>query len=181
MTENIANEAITDIVNRYTLPLFSYIRCRVETREDAEDILQDVFCQLSRTFNGGDSSIGIISGWLYRVTHNSILNLWRKKRLASAYSLYEGIEALSEMLTVDMDPETDYLRKLVWLELEYALAELPAEQSEVFCMTVFEGIPVKVIAGNLGIPVATVLSRKHYAVKHLRIRLKGLYDDLMNL
>ena len=178
MTENEASTAVTDIVARYSSRLFYYIRNRVESREDAEDILQEVFYQLSRSLGDG-GEIARISSWLYRVARNSILNLWRKKGEFAADGLPGGIDALSEMLFSESDTEKDYLRKLVWQELEYALAELPMEQSDVFCMTVFEGVPAKVIAENLGIPVATVLSRKHYAVKHLRIRLRGLYDDLM--
>ena len=68
----------------------------------------------------------------------------------------------------------------MWQELEYALAELPSEQREVFCLTVFDGVPVKDISANTGVPVATLLSRKHYAVKSLRIRLRGLYEDILN-
>ena len=78
------------------------------------------------------------------------------------------------------EPENVYLRKLVWQELDNALSELPPEQSEVFCLTVFDGVPVKDISENTGVPVATLLSRKHYAVKHLRLRLRGLYEDILN-
>ena len=78
------------------------------------------------------------------------------------------------------DPESVYLRKLVWEELAEALACLPPEQSEVFCATVFDGVPVKEISADTGVPVATLLSRKHYAVKFLRMRLRWLYEDLLD-
>lgn len=179
--------AIAEIVDSYSSKLRSYIRGQVGCREDAEDILQEVFYQLARSMQSDGGGIENVSAWLYRVARNSILNLWRKCREESLPSIDEdGIESackgLSDMLfsTSADEPENVYLRKLVWQELEYALAELPPEQSEVFCLTVFDGIPVKDISARTGIPVATLLSRKHYAVKFLRIRLRGLYEDLLN-
>ena len=76
-------------------------------------------------------------------------------------------------------PETEYLRSLCWTELENALAELPPEQREIYELTEFDGIPVKEISKTTGIAVNTLLSRKHYAVLHLRKRLAGLYEDIV--
>ncbi len=75
-------------------------------------------------------------------------------------------------------PETEYLRSLVWEELESAL-ELPSEQHDIFCLTELDGIPVKEIAQTSGTPINTLLSRKHYAVKHLRLRLRELYEEIV--
>ena len=76
-------------------------------------------------------------------------------------------------------PETEYLRSLVWLELEAALSELPSEQREVFELTEMEGLSTKEVSEATGVPVNTLLSRKHYAIKHLRNRLEGLYRDII--
>jgi RNA polymerase sigma factor (sigma-70 family) len=81
--------------------------------------------------------------------------------------------------TTAPSPETEYLRTMVWEELETALAELPPEQREIFELTELDGIPVKAIAETTGVAVNTLLSRKHYAVVHLRKRLAGLYEDIM--
>lgn len=186
MAGNERDVSVAEIVESYAPRLRSYIRGRVANRDDAEDILQDVFYQLVRCGRTEGYEIEKMSAWLYRVARNCILNLWRSRRY-EPLSLFSGdgdeaFDSLSDMLfsSPSSEPESVYLRKLVWQELEYALAELPKEQSEVFCLTVFDGIPVKDISANTGVPVATLLSRKHYAVKFLRIRLKGLYEDIIN-
>lgn len=186
MAESEKGAYITGIFECYSPRLRSYIRGQVGDTDDAEDILQDVFYQLVRTAGDGAGDIEKISGWLYRVARNSILNLWRRKheKPLSALTVYgdDPFDGLAEMLFSEPagEPENVYLRKLVWQELDNALSELPPEQSEVFCLTVFDGVPVKDISENTGVPVATLLSRKHYAVKHLRLRLRGLYEDILN-
>lgn len=176
------NDDINDIVTRYSPRLLSYIRSQVNSREDAEDILQDVFYQLARVSCDGSAGIERISSWLYRVTRNSVLNFWRKKREIPLETEDEVCEDIATNLfsSSQDSPDTIYLRRLVWQELDAALADLPPEQSEVFCMTVFDGIPVKEISKATGIPVATLLSRKHYAVKFLRKRFHELYDALIS-
>lgn len=175
---------ITRIVEEYAPRLRAYIRGRVGCREDAEDILQDVFCQLVRVSQTDGGEITRMASWLYKVARNAVLNLWRSRR--DVRVSYPGdddsaCEGLSDILfgASDGGPEKEYMRRLVWQELEYALAELPPEQSEVFCLTVFDNIPVKDISAATGVSVATLLSRKHYAVKFLRMRLRGLYEDIM--
>lgn len=176
------NEPITDIVATYSPRLLGYIRLQVRCREDAEDILQDVFYQLARASAEGGSDIERISSWLYRVARNSVLNFWRKRRELPMDTEDEVCEDIAQTLfcTSPDTPDRVYLRNLIWEELDEALAELPPEQSEVFCLTVFDAIPVKDIASATGTPVVTLLSRKHYAVKHLRKRFHELHDALLS-
>lgn len=185
MRGNDERPTLADIIRDYSPRLRSYIHGMVGNREDTEDILQDVFYQLVRTSREEASDIEKISAWLYRVAKNAVLNLRRKKRECSLPYSDDDDEAFADfadMLFSDgaYGPENTYLRKLVWQELEEALSELPEEQREIFCLTVFDGIPVKAISESTGVSTATLLSRKHYAVKHLRMRLRGLYEDILS-
>lgn len=178
--------SVESVVEEYTPHLRSFIRSKVACREDAEDVLQEVFYQLVRTTAGDMGQIERMSAWLFRVAQNTILNLWRKKReealpVRDSEDDYQACEELSEVLFCDDNPPPDvvYLRKLVWQELERALDELPPEQREVFSLTVFDGMPVRDISEATGVSVATLLSRKHYAVKFLRSRLGGLYQEIL--
>ncbi len=180
------SDNIGEIVVKYTPRLLSYIRAQVKCREDAEDILQDVFYQLARANDEAGYSIERVSAWLYRVAHNLVLNFWRKKREISVSSLFDAEDDICDDIArilacpADDGPEDMYFRKLIWKELDEALEELPAEQREVFCLTVFDGVPVKDISSVTGVPTATLLSRKHYAVIHLRKRFHELYHALIN-
>ncbi len=175
------NDNIGDIVVEYTPRLLGYIRSQVNNREDAEDILQEVFYQLARASNDNANEIERVSSWLYRVARNSILNFWRKKREVSFDTEDTVCEEIAQTLFCNPQdaPDTVLLRNLVWEELDAALSDLPPEQREVFCLTVFDGMPVKDISTATDTPVATLLSRKHYAVKHLRKRFHNLYDALI--
>lgn len=175
------SDKIGDIVAEYSPRLLGYIRSQVNCREDAEDILQDVFYQLARVSTKEGSEIERVSAWLFRVARNSIINFWRKKRDVSLDTEDAVCEEIAQTLfCAPQDaPDTVFLRRLIWEELDAALSELPQEQSEVFCLTVFDGMPVKEISTATGIPTATLLSRKHYAVKHLRKRFHELYDALI--
>jgi RNA polymerase sigma factor (sigma-70 family) len=126
-----------------------------------------------------------VSAWLYRVARNHIINWYAKKKNEplpiSADDEDDDILAdISDVLfTGDATPETEYLRSLVLAEIETALAELPPEQREIFEQTEFMDIPVKEISKISGTPVNTLLSRKHYAVLHLRKQLKHLYGEVV--
>ncbi|MCL1937353.1 MAG: RNA polymerase sigma factor [Candidatus Azobacteroides sp.] len=184
----INKDNLKERIVEYQPQLKSFIRKRVENKESAEDILQDVFYQLTKTVNTAMNPIEHLTAWLYRVAKNTIINHGIKKR-EEEMPVYPNDEKESELLkdfSEDLfndesssSPETEYLRSLVWTELEAALAELPPEQREIFELTELDGIPIKEIAQTLGVPINTLLSRKHYAVLHLRKRLKELYDDVL--
>ena len=177
------NNNIETVFTEYAPRLLGYIRSQVGSYEDAEDILQDVFYKLARTSGDCDgmSEIERVSSWLYKVARNSVLNFWRKKREVSldAEDLVCEDIARSLFCSPQDAPDTVLLRKLVWQELDIALSELPPEQCEVFCLTVFDGMAIKDISSSTGVPVATLHSRKHYAVKYLRKRFHNLYDALI--
>jgi RNA polymerase sigma factor (sigma-70 family) len=186
MNKQTDKTSVEKLVKEHQPQLKSFICKRVSNKEDAEDILQDVFYQLIKTVENTANPIEQVTAWLYRVTRNTIINKGKKKQEeempVSGYD-DEGsiLKDFSEILFSDGNPtpETEYLRSLVWRELETALSELPVEQREIFVFTEMDGLSVKEIAEKSGIPVNTLLSRKHYAVKHLRIRLKELYQDIL--
>jgi RNA polymerase sigma factor (sigma-70 family) len=177
------------LIAEYQPRLQSFIRKRVAGREDAEDILQDVFYQLTKTVDTALHPIEQVSAWLYRVTRNTIINKGRKRKeeewpaARDADTDEEILWDFSEILFGDAQtlssPDTEYLRSMVWTELGKALAELPPEQREIFELTELDGLPVKEISGATGTPVNTLLSRKHYAVLHLRKRLAELYEEIL--
>ncbi len=177
---------ITEVVKLYGSRLKGFISKRVNSTEDAEDILQDVFYQLAEA-DQLMKPIEQISAWLYTVARNKITDLYRKKKpipLAAVYTDDEEEDMLfeiSDLLTnEDNSPETEYLKSLVWVELEKALAELPEEQRMVFELNELEGMPFKEIAQLTGETENTLISRKRYAVLHLRERLSDLYNELLN-
>ncbi len=188
MSKQLEQQDVGKLVAEYQPRLKAFIRKRVSNNEDAEDILQDVFYQLVKTIDNTLNPIEQVSAWLYRVARNLIINKGIKKHEEELpyYTNDESDESIlkdfSEILFNDessLSPEKEYLRSLVWTELESALSELPPEQREIFELTELECIPVKEISETTSIPVNTLLSRKHYAVRHLRKRLSGLYNDII--
>ena len=174
---------ITHTIKTISYRLFSFIKQRVASTEDAEDILQDVFYQ----FAGNAEPIEQASAWLYKVARNKITDSYRKQKLPLADDVLSGTSLEGEpfdwrdmMFTDDTTPETEYLRSLFWEELQTALDELPKEQREVFIQNEIEGIPFKDLADKSGESVATLISRKRYAVLHLRDRLAVLKNELLN-
>ena len=188
MEETTKQQDVGQLIVEHRPKLNAFIRKQVANREDAEDILQDVFYQFLKTVEDSMNPIEQVSAWFYRVARNLIINSGIKKReveMPVSRSDETDDEVLSEFSEVlfsnepSPTPETEYLRSLVWTELENALAELPPEQRKIFELTELDGIPVKEISETTGIAVNTLLSRKHYAVKHLRKRLERLYQDLI--
>jgi RNA polymerase sigma factor (sigma-70 family) len=185
----VNREGLGKLIAAYQPQLKSFIRKRISNAEDTEDILQDVFYQLIRTVDTTMNPIEQVSAWLYRVAWNAIINTWKKRREeelpAFGYD-EEGIlpEKRPEIFFCNdsrpATPETEYLRALIRQEIALALSELPAEQREAFELMELDGLPAKEIAESMGIGVNTLLSRKHYAVVHLRKRLKELYNDMLD-
>ena len=174
---------ITKVITDYSKRLMGFIRKRVNNEADAEDILQDVFYQ----FIGNTQPIEQMTAWLFTVARNKIIDRQRKKKPEALEDVFgeeeneEGGLNWSEFLFDASDnPEKDYLRTLFWEELNNALSELPEEQRQVFILNELEGVPFKEIAERTGETVNTLLSRKRYAVLHLRNRLSVLKDELLN-
>ena len=160
--------------------LFDFIRRRVGTEEDAEDILQDVFLQLASSSNITEP-IEHLTAWLFTVARNKVIDWYRKKRpksLSFDEDTTDGPLSVREILfDPSQDPDQVFARSLVWTELAEALDELPEEQKMVFVMHELEGKSFKEIAAMTGEPINTLLSRKRYAVLFLRDRLQDLYDE----
>ena len=172
---------ITQVINDYSKRLLGFIRKRVRNEADAEDILQDVFYQ----FIGNTEPIEQLTSWLFTVTRNKIIDKQRKHKPDLIEDIYatDDEESLnwSELFFDSNDnPETDYLRTLFWEALNEALDELPEEQKQVFILNELEGVPFKIIAEQTGETINTLISRKRYAVLHLRERLQVLRDELLN-
>ncbi len=177
------NKHIIQTIREYGKGLLGFIRRRVKNQADAEDILQDVWYQLSAVVNA--QPIEQTGAWLYRVATNKIIDKNRKKT-EELFDLAPGDdEDESEspdfraiLLTESTTPETEYIRNLFWEQLFIALDELPEEQKQVFIWQELDNIPFNEIAERLGENVQTLVSRKRYAVLHLRKRLKQLYKEI---
>ena len=178
----VQKQNITHIINSYSKRLMGFIRQRVASQSDAEDILQDVFYQMIQTIN----TIDEIGAWLFAVTRNKITDQQRKLKPDLFSDIYDNNDDEDEMDWKEIlfdnsgNPETEYLRTLFWEELNNSLDELPAKQREVFILNELEGVPFKDIAEQTGETVNTLLSRKRYAVLHLRNKLRILHDELLN-
>ncbi len=172
------------IYKEHQAELKGFISKRVSFKEDVEDILQNVFYSLSKV-DLNENPIEQISAWLYSVARNQIIDRNRKKKEERLPELKNDADDdfltdISEILISTNDtPETEYLKSLVWKELETALEELPEEQKVVYELTELEGFSFKEIAESTGIPVNTLISRKRYAVLYLREKLKELYKDIL--
>ena|SRR5579871_2940984 len=169
----VSNDRITDIIRREQGRLRSFVRKRVANEGDAEDILQDVFFALVEA-DWLTKPVEQAGAWLYRVARNRIIDFFRKKRPAQFEE--EGLEDL--LPSADAGPEEAYLRSLLWGELEQALAELPEDQRAVFIAHEIDGRSFKELSAETGVSVNTLLSRKRYAVLHLRERLKDIHEEL---
>ena len=178
-----AKRNITQAIQDFGSRLKAFIRQRVSGAEDAEDIFQDVFYQLAAQ----TEPIASVGSWLYTVARNKITDSYRKHRLPLANDVLGGAGEDDEffdwqeiLLSDQEDAETLYLRNIFWDEFYAALEELPSEQRDVFILNEMEDVPFKKISEMTGVSVPTLISRKRYAVLHLRNRLRELRDQLLN-
>jgi len=181
MAEEKSN-SITNTIQQFGKKLFGFVRGKVRTNEDAEDILQDVWYQLSNISN--ISEIENLSAWLYRVARNKVTDKYRKKSNESLEDYMnedeEGGFHFKEMLLLDesQHPDLAAFKEVFWTELMLALDELPENQREVFVLNEIEDMTLQEIADKQGENLKTVISRKGYATKHLRKKLSYLYNEL---
>jgi len=174
---------ISEIVAEERSRLRNFIRRRVPDPADVEDIVQEVFYELVEA-NRLLMPIDHVTGWLFRVARNRIIDLFRKNKperfsdTAVADENDELLELEDLLPSPNAGPEALYARSVLLHELELALDKLPEEQREVFVAHELEGRSFKEMAADTGVSVNTLLSRKRYAVLHLRERLQRIYDEI---
>ncbi len=182
MPQKEKDNIISQTVSKYGGKLMSYIRPKVKNAEDAEDILQEVWYQFSSLTNL--SEIVNVGGWLYRVTANKITDKYRKKKTENledfVYEDEDGDFSIKDILLMDESsgPEIKMFQDEIWKKLFEALEELPEKQRIVYVENELNDKTLQEIADEHGENIKTIISRKNYAVKHLRNRLRKLYEDL---
>src|ERR1700722_1339243 len=173
---------ISQAVERDQPRLRSFIRKHVADTGEAEDILQDVFYELLEAYRLM-KPVEHVTAWLFRVARNRMIDLFRRKKptsLNNPVSVEEESDTLEDLLpSADAGPEATYARSLLLDALEEALEELPQAQREVFVAHELMGQSFKEMSAETGLSVNTLLSRKHYAVTHLRERLQLIYEDFV--
>jgi len=173
---------IAEVIARERKRLGSFIRRRVPDPGDAEDILQDVFSELVESVRMV-RPIGQVGAWLFQVARNRIIDRFRRRSARPAQvpadlDGEDGVAALAELLpSPQAGPDAQYARRLLVEELDAALEELPPEQRDVFIAHELEGKSFRELAAQTGLNVNTLLSRKRYAVRHLRNRLQQIYRE----
>jgi RNA polymerase sigma factor (sigma-70 family) len=179
------DQRISEAVERERGRLRNFIRKRVRDEADAEDILQDAFYELVETYRMM-KPVEQVGAWLFRVARNRIIDLFRKRKPEILESEIAGLAGEGERLTLedllpspDAGPEAAYARSVLLDELDAAIDELPEEQREVFVAHELEGRSFNELAAESGVSVNTLLSRKHYAVLHLRERLREIHEDFI--
>jgi RNA polymerase sigma factor (sigma-70 family) len=181
-TETVAqraeqNHRISEVIQQERRRLLHFIRKRVDDEGDAEDILQDVFYELTEAYRLM-KPIEQVGAWLYRVARNRIIDRFRKRKPTAEVLNEEGAPRLEDLLpSPDGGPEALYARSVLLDELDAALEELPEEQRDVFVAHEMDGRSFKQLAEETGLSVNTLLSRKHYAILHLRRRLEAIYEE----
>jgi len=178
------DQRISEAISRDEPRLRNFIRRRVADQSEAEDILQEVFYELVEAYRMM-KPVEQVTAWLFRVARNRIIDLFRRKSREGVRADSAGLSEDGEVLlweellpSPDAGPEAAYARSLLLEQLDDALDELPEEQREVFIAHELMGYSFKEISERSGVSVNTLLSRKHYAVLHLRERLRAVYDQL---
>lgn len=175
-------KTFSEVVKEYGGQLLRFVKARVKKTADAEDILQEVWYQFSRVTNIED--LGNAGAWLYSVTRNKITDSYRKKKDESLDELTEASDddsfPIAHLLVADEtdNPELKMFKDIFWDELMKALEELPEKQRKVYILNEIEEMTLQEIANLENENLKTIISRKSYAVKHLRLRLRGLYNEL---
>jgi RNA polymerase sigma factor (sigma-70 family) len=179
------DERISEAIDRERSRLRNFIRRRVADREDAEDILQDVFYELIEAYRLM-KPVEQLTAWMFRVARNRITDLFRRRRREALRNAAPPVTDDGEMLQLedllpspDAGPDAAYARSVLLEEMDAALDELPDEQREVFVAHELLGSSFKELAAQTGVSVNTLLSRKHYAVLFLRQRLQAIHDEFM--
>lgn len=177
----VVETAVANESNR----LLNFIKSRVSDKDDAEDILQDVFIQLWQGYQTIES-LEKVTAWMFRVARNKIVDLYRKKKPENFSAIERPGQSddaepllLAEILRDgEGDPDDVYTRELIWDSIEEVLAELPKAQRDVFVWHELEGLSFKEMEEKTGDSINTLLSRKRYAIKYLRRRLIKLYEEI---
>jgi len=176
------NRRISDVIQRERRRLFEFIRRRVDDQGDAEDILQDVFYELTEAYQLM-KPVEQVGAWLYRVARNRIIDRFRKRRpeafgeMSMGASEEEALRFEDLLPSPDAGPEATYARSVLLEELDAALDELPEEQRDVFIAHEIDGRSFKQLVEETGLSINTLLSRKRYAILHLRRRLRAIYEE----
>ena len=178
------DQRISEAIAREQARLRNFIRGRVPSREDAEDILQEVFYELIEAYRMM-KPVERVGSWLFAVARNRITDLFRKKSPESLSRPIAAFEDGDEFSLEDLlpsaaaGPEAAFARGVLLDAIDDALDELPREQREVFIAHELEGRSFKELAAESGVGINTLLARKHYAVLHLRERLRAIYEDFL--
>ena len=176
------NQLIALAMEKEESRLRGYIRNHIADRSLTEDILQEVFCELIEAYRLM-KPIEQVGAWMFRVARNRIVDIFRRRKTDSLSDEVYGHEEGESMPLEDLLPSPDegpegaYARAFLLDELEEALDELPEEQRAVFVAHELEGRSFKELAAETGVGVNTLLSRKRYAVLHLRERLQSIHDE----
>jgi RNA polymerase sigma factor (sigma-70 family) len=180
------NRRLSEVIQRERRRLLNFIRERVGDQGDAEDILQDVFYELIAAYRLMQP-IEQVGAWLYRVARNRIIDRFRKRKPEARSEITVALDQPDALLLEDLLPSPDagpdavYARTVLLEELEAALEDLPDNQRAVFIAHEIEGRRFKQLADETGLSVNTLLSRKHYAVLHLRRRLQAIFDEFKSI
>ena len=187
-TNGVNMELVMQIENLFRTDrkkFLGFIRQRVRSQEEAEDILQDVFTNVLAASVHIQKPIENVSSWIFTAVRNRIIDTYRKKRaetfseMQTSEQADEGMDPFENFVSdLYNTPDTDLLRKTIWDYVQEGLAELPLEQREVFIKNEFEGISFREMAEITGVNINTLLARKRYAVLHLRRRLQELYNSV---
>jgi RNA polymerase sigma factor (sigma-70 family) len=181
------DRALAEVVAREQGRLKNFIRKWVVDEADVEDVLQDVFYELVEA-QRLLTPLRQMTAWMYRVARNRMTDLFRKRRSEALRlnpfdgALDDAAQALEEWLpSQEAGPEAAYARQVLLEELDAALDELPPDQRSVFIAHELEGLSFKELSSRTGLSVNTLLSRKHYAVLHLRQRLRAIYEEYLHV